>query len=64
MSLIMKNMQEIREKKGMRREDLASKSGMSYAAIRAIEMGIREPLVGNALKIASALNTTIEKLTK
>jgi DNA-binding XRE family transcriptional regulator len=52
----------IREAAGMRREELAHLTGVSYDTIRSIENNGTDPRVSTALKIARALKVTVEEL--
>lgn len=52
----MFNLRELREKSGIKQNDLASKVGVSRQAISLYENGQMKPTVTNAKKIASILN--------
>lgn len=58
----MKNLQKIREEKGLRREVLATRVGSCYASIRAYEKGIADPSFSMGMKIAKELGVKAEKL--
>ncbi len=51
-----------RKKAGLTIEELASRSGISTAALSKIERGDRNPSLQNALRIADAFGTTISDL--
>lgn len=51
-----------REYYGMSQRKLASKAGISHAEMNYIEAGKRIPSVLYAIRIANALNTTVENL--
>lgn len=53
---------ELRTTLKMTQEEVASKSGVPYAAYVAYENFYREPPVTRAIKIAMALETTVEKI--
>lgn len=53
---------ELRNNQKMTQEEVASKSGVPYAAYVAYENLYREPPVTRAIKIAKALGTTVEKI--
>ena len=56
-----KKIKELREKLGMKQEDLASKSNVSRGTISALENGkCDDVLVGTLVSIANALGTTVE----
>lgn len=52
----------IREKLGMKQEALAMRAGTSQGKISEIESGKCEPNVYLALRIAQALDTTVEEM--
>lgn len=55
---------EIRREKGLTQRDLAKRSKVSYNTIIKIERGgIPNPTIETVLKLAKALNVSIEKLT-
>jgi len=58
----MKNLQAIREKKKMTREQLCVKAGVKYLTLRAYEQKKREPKVGTASRLAAALGVSVEDL--
>lgn len=54
---------QARQERNMSQEELAAKSGVSRATISALENGTeRYVLTGTLIKLANALNTTIDKL--
>lgn len=58
------NIRERRLEKNMSQEDLAGIVGVTRMAICNYEEGKRIPALYDALRIAKALGTTVEKLTK
>lgn len=58
------NIRERRIAKNMSQEDLAGIVGVTRMAICNYEEGKRIPALYDALRIAKALGTTVEKLTK
>lgn len=56
------NIIRARVRAGMTQEELAEKSGVPRTTISHYERGARDPRVSNLLKIARALDTTIEML--
>jgi len=59
----LKNLRELRIKKGWTQEKLAQEAGISYHTLIKIERGnIKDPRLGTLLKIAAALAVPIEKL--
>ncbi len=57
-----KNMEATRKQLKLYQKDVAEKAGLTKAAISSYEKGIKFPTLENALKIAEALNTTIDEL--
>lgn len=54
---------EARQEKRMSQEELAIKSGVSRATISALENGTeRYVMMGTLVKLANALDTTIDKI--
>ena len=54
---------EARQEKRMSQEELALKSGVSRATISALENGTeRYVMMGTLVKLANALDTTIDKI--
>lgn len=54
---------EARQEKNMSQEELALKSGVSRATISALENGTeRYVMTGTLVKLAKALDTTIDKI--
>lgn len=45
-------------------EELAAKSGLSRVSVNRYELGTRTPRADAALKLAKALNCTVEELLK
>lgn len=57
-----RNMEIARKRLKIYQKDLAERTGLTKAAISAYEKGIKFPTLENALKIAEALNTTVDEL--
>lgn len=55
-------LKEARQKAGLTQEELADKSGLSITMIQSIEGGRRNGSVGTAVKLASALNISMDSL--
>jgi transcriptional regulator with XRE-family HTH domain len=53
-------LRELREQKGMSREELASQAGVSVRGLIKWELGEREPGWSNVLALAAALGVTTE----
>lgn len=61
--MMMKNrIAELRKAQKMTQPQLAEKVGILYQALQAYEYGKQIPSVYTAIKIAHALNTTVEEL--
>ena len=58
----MCNLKELRQRAGYTQNQLAAKANVSPIAYQRYEYGIREPKARTAIRIAEALNTTVEKL--
>lgn len=60
----MKNLklQAAREKSGKTQAQIAKETGVSAVTYQRYEYGTSEPGVRTAIRIAKALNTTVEKL--
>lgn len=59
----LKNIKALRESKGWTQEKLAQQAGISYQTLIKIEHGgIRNPRMETLIKIARALNITIDKM--
>ncbi len=56
------NIKQLRKQAGLRQEDMALQLGVSRQTIIAIENDKYNPTLELAMKIARALNTTIEDL--
>lgn len=63
-NFIGKNVREIRIMSGMTGEELADSAGVSKSAVSMLENGKRGGSIDTALKIAKALNMTVEDLAK
>ena len=59
-----KNLREIRENLDMSQAELASRSGLTPAAVSQIEAGIREPALSSVVKILNVIPVTFERLMK
>lgn len=63
MTILSKNIKQLREIRGWSQADLARVSGVSYTTITKLEIGvIREPSVEKLTKIATALSVTVDQL--
>jgi transcriptional regulator with XRE-family HTH domain len=58
----MLKLKKLREAAGMRREELAHLSGVSFATVRLLERNGTDPRVSTVLALAKALNVSIEDL--
>ncbi len=58
----MSKLKERREALGLTQRQVAEKIGIAERAYQRYEYDKRQPCVGTALKIALALNTTVEEL--
>jgi putative transcriptional regulator len=58
----MKNLQKIRKQRKLRREDLASKAGVSYGMVYALEADLRNATIPLAVKLADVLNVSLDEL--
>jgi DNA-binding XRE family transcriptional regulator len=58
----MKNLRKRRDAAGLSRYELAKQAGVSPETIEAIEMRGTATSVSNAVKLAAALDTTVEDL--
>ena len=59
----LKNLVKLRKEKGWSQEKLAVESGISYNTIIKIERGgIKNPKIETVIKIADALDTSIDEL--
>ena len=52
-----RRLRELRQSKGLSREQLADAADLAKATIRDYEQGKREPLLTSAVKLAAALGT-------
>ena len=62
MSTIKQQLSNIREKQNIGLYDLSKRSGVAYSVLYYIENNRRDVHVSTALKIAKALNVTVEDL--
>ncbi len=53
---------EFREARGLRREDVASRAGVSYETVRKLEADMHTPGLEMARRIAAALDATVDEL--
>jgi len=61
----LKNLKQLRKKKGWTQEKLAQESGISFHTLIKIERGdIKSPRLDTLIKIAKALNLSIDDLVK
>jgi transcriptional regulator with XRE-family HTH domain len=64
-STIAKNIKKIRKKKGISQDKLSKLAEVAYNTIIKIESGaIQNPTIETVQKIAKALNTSLDELTK
>jgi len=62
---IAKNIKKIRKKKGISQDKLSKLAEVAYNTIIKIESGaIQNPTIETVQKIAKALNTSLDELTK
>jgi transcriptional regulator with XRE-family HTH domain len=62
-NLYLKNLKKLRKKKGWTQEKLAREAGISYHTLIKIERGdIKDPRLGTLIKLAKALDVSIDKL--
>jgi transcriptional regulator with XRE-family HTH domain len=54
-------LRELREQKGMSREELAQVCGLGRGTVRDYEQGHREPTLRSAFKLAEALGVSVEE---
>ena len=57
-----KKLKILRVQKDYTQDDLAQKAGLSRASVVQIERGQQMPSLETAIKIAKALDTTVEKI--
>ena len=60
--IIGPNVRRERTRRGLTRDELANRSGVSVRTIQALERGVHEPTVASLTWIAAALNTRASKL--
>lgn len=58
------NVHRIRREKAITQEELSFRSGHTRAYISGLEAGSRNPTVLSVMKLAAALETTFEELTR
>lgn len=61
-TLIGKNVQLFRERKGISQEILAEQAGLSTAFIASIEQGVKTPSLDSFIKIANILSVSADDL--
>jgi transcriptional regulator with XRE-family HTH domain len=54
-------LRELREEKGLSREDLSQLCGLGRGTVRDYEQGRREPTLGSAFRLADALGVSVEE---
>ena len=62
--MVENRIKERRKELGLTQEQLSEKSGISQSAISEIENGVHLPNVEEALDLAEALYTSVEKIFK
>lgn len=58
----MSKLKERREALGLTQRQVAEKIGIAESAYQRYERGVREPSISMALRLAKALNATVEEL--
>ena len=58
-SFFANRLKQLRQQAGLTQEQLAYRSGLSGAAIRHLEQGLREPTYATLLKLADALGVSL-----
>lgn len=58
----IENMRCIRKRRKMTQQELADKTGISRVCINRYESGKSTPRLGKMVKLASALNVTVDEL--
>lgn len=61
-TVFAKNMEAQRKRLKLYQKDIAEKTGLTKAAISSYEKGTKLPNLENAIKIANALDTTVDEL--
>jgi len=65
MTMYLKNLKKLREKKGWSQEKLAREADISYNALIKIERGrIKNPKLETLIKLAKALGVSIDELIR
>ena len=59
---MLNNLKKLRISKGLTQNEIARSVGITVVTYQNYEYGIREPKVSFAIKLAKALNTTVEEL--
>ena len=63
--IYLKNLKQLREKKGWSQEKLAREADISYQTLIKIERGgIKNPKIETMIKLAKALDVSLDKLIK
>lgn len=60
--MLGQNIKETRRARGMRREELAYKSGLSLATVSKLEQGRYEPRIDTLRKLAAVLGVSVSRL--
>jgi transcriptional regulator with XRE-family HTH domain len=63
LALFAGRLRELRTGKGLTQQELAERSGITQGLISQYESGRVKPITGNLLKLARALNCTVEDIT-
>ena len=61
---LLNNLEDLRKSSGLTQQELSESAEVSRKSINAIENGVYVPSTVLALKIAKALNCTVEELCK
>jgi len=63
--MYLKNLKKLRQKKGWSQEKLAREAGISYNTLIKIERGgIKNPKIDTVIKLAKALQVSVDELIK
>ncbi|MGI6005082.1 MAG: helix-turn-helix transcriptional regulator [Christensenellales bacterium] len=60
--MFSKNVERLRERLGMSQKELGEMVGVSQGMISHIEKGLKNPSLGLAFRIATALHTTVDAM--
>jgi len=58
----MSRIREVREAKGIRKEELAAMSGLSFSLVSSVERGDHTPSLKNSRRLAEALGVSVDDL--